>query len=1042
MRAILEGSTQAWPLDWGMNLVGTGKDADIQLPGRSGAAAVAAVLVRWMDFVVCLGVGEPPGLIIGDRRIMYRKLSFQPLRPRESHALRIGNEHFTLRWEAVAPPAEGTEFGKQQLEEVLQGAVTLAGRTVKPAGIPPGEVGPLLARMTGARVLPMGSALKPGATVQFKISQSGPKRDVSLVWDGPAMDRARVESLSLDLAAGLEENARANAPGAAHQPCYRDVTVRLPHLSVPVGPYGILDPDDFSHLRLAPGRARDPQLLVTTIAGRIEVLDLSAEPTLTHNGTRVRRCRVNAGDRLTIFDVALQVDLSANAETVIPDRIFRALALPTDPVAGLARLGLVLPQLSGATDRQLAYLLCAQSTLRAAGAGLGVQTNTGDRVYGPALLRFPQGGIERGAFDRCVMLERAVHLAAMNGGKFVSADASTDPNLVTDAVPLGAAVPPDRRVPVWGPVAVLGGDDLAPILAVWRAPGEIHFTATELHVLDVLRRAIAGDRAAAITTLTEKQPPQRLPASASSFWLHWNSLHVPVGAVTLVGRSPSCDLSLLYDKSVSGRHALLVRDGDSVRLMDFRSTNGVRVNDQKVEEAVLAPGDMVAIGGMRMVFRRDEQGLEGGIADRYLPPGAEAAPDPALVAEVNTLLDLGRATGAASELRARLPAAVTGLASLLKLRVCVVAVPPNREDLEVVLAAPVPPGGELLAKLTPLVLEALGGRAPVWSGQPDAMALPLPECSEARGARWAVLVLREGAATPPARVEAAAAALDPLLARGPGDWARGHDLELPLLTTGARVVPVAGPLWIGRGPECALRLDGEEVSRRHALVVATEGTPPGLKVLDFKSSRGLLFNGAAVNEALLADGDTVRVASLEIRAQIPRGAVPPGRRAQAGLLRWTAGIATLGHALHAAPAEQRLETLARLVRERLDALRVQLVDLASGQVKVAVQDPSAPLHAERAGEPLRHAAIERARTSGRAVVQTLTEAEVYKRHVGTIPMLAPLAERCWLVVPMPTASPRLACVVTSLRQPVAAFDHGALAVVAALTERALSLQET
>ena len=48
-----------------------------------------------------------------------------------------------------------------------------------------------------------------------------------------------------------------------------------------------------------------------------------------------------------------------------------------------------------------------------------------------------------------------------------------------------------------------------------------------------------------------------------------------------------------------------------------------------------------------------------------------------------------------------------------------------------------------------------------------------------------------------------------------------------------------------------------------------------------------------------------------------------------------------------------------------------------------------------------------------------------------------MQERCWLVVPAPATSPRVACVVTSLRQPAVAFDQGALAVVAALTARVL-----
>jgi pSer/pThr/pTyr-binding forkhead associated (FHA) protein len=1028
VRAILEGPVRAWPLEWGINLVGTDPECEIALPARSGAPPFAAVLVRWMDFVVCLGIGEPPALIIGDRRIMYRKLAFQPLRPRESHELRFGSEKLTLRWEAVQPPSEDAVFGEAQMEDVLRGAVTLAGKTVKPLTGMPGEVGPLLAKMTGARLVPTGGPVKPGATVAFKSPfKTWADRSVSLVWDGAAPEASRVESLSADLAHVFDEacRARKGLAGTADQPCYRDITVRLPHLAVPVGPYGLLDPDDFAHLRLPAGTVRDPHLLVTTIAGRIEFVDLSPNPTLTIDGTRKRRGRVQHGQQFTIFDQPVTVEAGGTTETTIPDRIFRTLALPTDPIATLARLGLLLPQLLGAEDRRLAYLLAAQSTLRAAGVGLGARRPDGTNVYGPALLRFPQGGIERSPFDRCVLLDRAVQVATLAGGKFVAQDASQDHKLVTEPAPGAAAVPPDRRVPVWGPVAVLGGDELAPILVVWKAPGDLPFTATELHFLNVLRAAAAGDRLAKIEALQEPAPTDRGAAPASSLWLRWNRLQVPLGQMTLVGRSPSCDVSLLYDKSVSGRHALLVRDGDSVRLMDFRSTNGVRVNDQKVEEAVLNPGDLVAIGGMRLVFRKDEQPGEqpGPGADAYLTPGAEHVPDPALVGEVEALLEMGRLVGNATELRARLPAVVQGLAKLLRQRVCVVEAPPKREDLELVVGAPVPPGGDLLVKLAPLVQEALSSGGLTWSTEPDALAVPLKECTSAVDARWALVVLRD-VPCPAARIEAAALAVDPLLARGPGAWVAGADLELPLLVTGGRIVPVTGPIWIGRGPECGLRIESDDVSRRHALAVPTDEAKPRVRMLDFKSSRGLVVAGAASNEAILADGDSVKIAGTEIKCRIPPGAAPPHRRKQAGVLRWAAGLATAGFQLGSVAAEARAETVAGLVRDRLDALRVQVVELPGGRVIASATDAAYPAaRDERDADDLRGRVLAHVAQSKRALVQSVTEAEIYRRHVGTMPMLLPLAERSWLIV---------AALITSLRQPAVAFDRGALAVVAAL----------
>ena len=61
------------------------------------------------------------------------------------------------------------------------------------------------------------------------------------------------------------------------------------------------------------------------------------------------------------------------------------------------------------------------------------------------------------------------------------------------------------------------------------------------------------------------------------------------------GRSPANDI-VLDDASVSRRHALLARRGDATWILDDRSLNGVRVNGERVSEAALRDGDVVALG--------------------------------------------------------------------------------------------------------------------------------------------------------------------------------------------------------------------------------------------------------------------------------------------------------------------------------------------------------------------------------------------------------------------------------------------------------------
>ena len=64
--------------------------------------------------------------------------------------------------------------------------------------------------------------------------------------------------------------------------------------------------------------------------------------------------------------------------------------------------------------------------------------------------------------------------------------------------------------------------------------------------------------------------------------------------VSRIGRSPSADVRF-EDPSVSNRHALLVRDGDVVRVLDDRG-QGVHVNGRRVTARRLEDGDVIGIG--------------------------------------------------------------------------------------------------------------------------------------------------------------------------------------------------------------------------------------------------------------------------------------------------------------------------------------------------------------------------------------------------------------------------------------------------------------
>ena len=73
------------------------------------------------------------------------------------------------------------------------------------------------------------------------------------------------------------------------------------------------------------------------------------------------------------------------------------------------------------------------------------------------------------------------------------------------------------------------------------------------------------------------------------------------GALTLIGRSPECDI-FLDDVTVSRRHAEIGREDDTFTIRDLESLNGTYVNRKRIESTVLEDDDEVQIGKYRLTF--------------------------------------------------------------------------------------------------------------------------------------------------------------------------------------------------------------------------------------------------------------------------------------------------------------------------------------------------------------------------------------------------------------------------------------------------------
>jgi hypothetical protein len=76
------------------------------------------------------------------------------------------------------------------------------------------------------------------------------------------------------------------------------------------------------------------------------------------------------------------------------------------------------------------------------------------------------------------------------------------------------------------------------------------------------------------------------------------------GSRVVVGRSREADI-VLADPNVSRRHAELRRDESGWQVVDLGSTNGIKVNGRRVDQAGLTPGDQITIGVTDLTFELD-----------------------------------------------------------------------------------------------------------------------------------------------------------------------------------------------------------------------------------------------------------------------------------------------------------------------------------------------------------------------------------------------------------------------------------------------------
>jgi Protein of unknown function (DUF3662)/FHA domain len=109
-------------------------------------------------------------------------------------------------------------------------------------------------------------------------------------------------------------------------------------------------------------------------------------------------------------------------------------------------------------------------------------------------------------------------------------------------------------------------------------------------------------------------PPPAAPAVAGGRgiatgtpWLEVGSTTYALRApVTRLGRGPESDLRI-DDPGISRHHAEIRRQGGDVLIVDAGSTNGIVIDDERVEQARLKDGTRVVLGNTTVVFHSGDR---------------------------------------------------------------------------------------------------------------------------------------------------------------------------------------------------------------------------------------------------------------------------------------------------------------------------------------------------------------------------------------------------------------------------------------------------
>jgi predicted component of type VI protein secretion system len=82
--------------------------------------------------------------------------------------------------------------------------------------------------------------------------------------------------------------------------------------------------------------------------------------------------------------------------------------------------------------------------------------------------------------------------------------------------------------------------------------------------------------------------------------------------ILLVGRHQECDVQI-PSRKISRKHCCIAQVADYVVVKDLQSTNGIRVNGERLKEGVLRHGDELTIGNLKYRLEWPSNGVKGAV---------------------------------------------------------------------------------------------------------------------------------------------------------------------------------------------------------------------------------------------------------------------------------------------------------------------------------------------------------------------------------------------------------------------------------------------